>query len=169
MAGRLLIVGPIVADSHLGGAVAWGWVAGGFGLGTLLGALIAIRFEVSRPMLFGTLSMFSFAGPLLLLSIPTPNWLIALSAVLAGVGIEIFGVYWLTALHTYIPPQALSRVLAYDLLGSIALAPLGEAFAGPLVEQFGIRPTLWIAAAFVIVLTALVLTVPEVRSLRSRV
>ncbi len=64
-------------------------------------------------------------------------------------------------------PEALSRVSAYDILGSIALASLGMAAAGPLVESIGTSHTLWIGAALILLLTAAVLAVPEVRTLRT--
>ncbi len=56
---------------------------------------------------------------------------------------------------------------AYDILGSIALAPLGVVAAGPLVEAIGTAHTLWIGAALIILPTAAVLAVPEVRTLRT--
>ncbi len=60
----------------------------------------------------------------------------------------------------------LSRVSAYDNLGSIALAPLGLVAAGVLLEDLGASTTLWIAAAFVIVPTALALLDRDVRTMR---
>lgn len=160
-----IIAGPVVARDQLGGAAAWGLIAGAYGVGSLLGAFVAMRFHIERPLFVGTLLMFSFAVPLLLLSVPSTTLFIAAGALVAGICIEIFAVVWFTAMQTLIPPQALSRVLAYDTLGSIALAPLGEAAAGPLIEMYGTRPTLWIAATLVVVPTALVLLVPEVRNL----
>ncbi len=56
---------------------------------------------------------------------------------------------------------------AYDILGSIALAPLGVIAAGTLVEAIGTSHTLWIGAALIILPTAAVLAVPEVRTLRT--
>jgi hypothetical protein len=54
----------------------------------------------------------------------------------------VFSVLWNTALHTHVDPAALSRVSAYDVVGSIALVPLGELAAGLGVEVFGAPPTL---------------------------
>ena len=113
--------------------------------------------------------VFLNAVPVLLLSIPAPVPAIAAGAFLAGAGGQIFGVLWYTTLHTHVAPSALSRVSAYDILGSIALVPLGEAAAGPLIESLGIAPTLWLAAALIVLPTAAVLAVPEVRTLRTRV
>ena len=74
-----------------------------------------------------------------------------------------FGVLWYTTLQNRVPSQMLSRVSAYDHLGSIVLAPLGIVVAGYLFEQLGFRITLLIMAAAVIVPTLLVLCVRDVR------
>ncbi len=161
------IVGPIVAKRYLGGPADWGWIASAFGVGLMVGGLIAFRVRVERPMLVATLCMFSGAIPALLLSGPAPLWLIIAGACVNGIGSELFGVLWNTTLQTHVAPEALSRVSAYDILGSIALAPLGVIAAGTLVEAIGTSHTLWIGAALIILPTAVVLAVPEVRTLRT--
>lgn len=163
--GSFAIVGPVVAKRLLGGPTDYGIIAGALGLGLVAGGVIALRVHVRRPLLVATLCVFLNLGPVLLMSWPAPVALIAASAFLAGMGGELFGVLWFTTLHRLVAPEALSRVSAYDILGSIALVPLGEAGAGLLVESIGIAPTLWIAAAMISVPTALVLLVPEVRQL----
>jgi hypothetical protein len=65
-----------------------------------------------------------------------------------------------------IPLTAFSRVAAYDALGSFALAPVGTVVAGPLAGIFGTAAVLNVGGALIVVLTALVLLVPEVRHLR---
>jgi hypothetical protein len=75
---------------------------------------------------------------------------------------------WYTTLQTHVPGNLLSRVSAYDHLGSIALAPLGLVIGGMLFESLGPRPTLLIAVVAILLPTALVLLVPDVRRLRSR-
>ena len=51
-------------------------------------------------------------------------------AFFAGIGIEIFSINWVTALHEHIPPAVLSRVSSYDALGSFVFIPVGLALAG---------------------------------------
>ena len=166
--GGFMIVGPVVAERALGGPAVWGGIAGAFGAGLLVGGLIGMRFAFRRPMLAATLWVLAFSLPLLCLAGPSPVLVIAAAAFLAGVGGELFGVIWNTALHTEVAPDKLSRVSAYDVIGSIALAPVGEALAGPLVEWIGAGPTLLWGAAFIIVPTLVVLLVPEVRTLGAR-
>lgn len=163
--GGFMIVGPVVADRSLGGPENWGWIAGALGAGLLVGGALGMRLVVRRPMVVAAVACFGFAIPLALLAVPAPTPVVAAGAFVAGIGAELFGVYWFTALHTHVAPEALSRVSAYDIVGSIALAPIGEALAGPMVESIGTTPTLWIAVACIVVPTVLVLFVPEVRSM----
>lgn len=165
--GGLLVIGPVVANQSLGGAAAWGWVTGALGMGFVIGGVIGMRASVKHPMRVATFCVLSFALPLALLIQPSPLWAVAAGAFVAGVGGELFAVLWYTALHTHVAPEALSRVSAYDVLGSIALAPLGEAIAGPLAEEMGTGPALWIGVGLIVVPTVIVLLVPEVWSLRS--
>ena len=57
--------------------------------------------------------------------------------VVAGAGIALFDVWWLTALAERIPPDKLSRVTSYDWMVSLGLVPLGYLLAGPLAGAFG--------------------------------
>lgn len=165
--GTFAVVGPIVAQRQLGGADAWGTIAGAFGFGLVAGGFVSLRVYFPRPMLAATLTCFGGALLPLLLVAPAPLVWIAAGALVAGVGFEIFSVLWNTALHTHVDPAALSRVSAYDVVGSIALVPLGELAAGFGVEAFGAPLTLLVAAAAIVLPTAAVLFVPEVRHLRN--
>jgi hypothetical protein len=60
----------------------------------------------------------------------------------------------------------LSRLSAYDALGSMALAPIGTAVAGPIASIFGTSTVLAIGGVLIVLLTAAVLLAPEVRNLR---
>lgn len=65
-----------------------------------------------------------------------------------------------------IPPAMLSRLSSYDALGSSALAPAGTAVAGPLAASFGTSAVLTAGAVLIVLLTAAVLLVPEVRNMQ---
>jgi len=162
------LLGPAIARLQLGGPVAWGIIAAASGAGTIAGGLLGMRLRVERPMLFATICVFFFAGTPLALAPPLPLIAIVGAAFVGGIAGSLFGVLWNTTLQTQVPSQLLSRVSAYDHLGSIALAPLGIVAGGLLFEAIGPRPTLLIAAAAVIVPTAAVLLVPGVRRLRTR-
>jgi MFS family permease len=118
-------------------------------------------------MLVATLGIFLWAPlPILLTGPAALPWLFA-AAFVMGMAAQLFGVLWYTTLHTRIPPDRLSRVSAYDHLGSIVLAPVGVVVAGRLYESIGGEATLWLIVAAIVVPTALVLLVPGVRTMRS--
>ena len=165
--GTFTVIGPIVAMRSLGGAEAWGLIAAAFGFGLVAGGTLMLRLHFQRPMLVATLTCFGGALLPLLLYPPAPLAWIGAAAFVAGLGFEIFNVLWNTALHTHVEPSALSRVSAYDAVGSILLVPLGQALAGFAVEAFGAPSTLLVAAAAIVLPTAAVLFVPEVRHLRN--
>ncbi|CAL9363796.1 hypothetical protein SUDANB58_00710 [Streptomyces sp. enrichment culture] len=162
------VYGPLVARDHLGGAGPWGLALGFFGAGTVAGALLMTRWKPRRLLLAGTLCVFPLALPSAALAVPVPIGVLCAVMFVTGVTLEVFGVSWMTALHQEIPEDKLSRVSAYDWFGSVALMPLATALAGPAEEAFGRTPSLWGCAALIVLMTALVLCVPDVRNLRRR-
>ncbi len=72
-----------------------------------------------------------------------------------GFGFSLFGIWWETSLARNVPPHALSRVSAYDWMGSLALLPLGFAIAGPLAAALGERTVLAVGSVVAFVLLAL--------------
>ncbi|MFI6873277.1 MFS transporter [Streptomyces sp. NPDC050400] len=160
------VFGPLVARDELGGAGPWGLALGAFGVGTILGGLLMMRWKPQRLLFAATLSVFSLALPSAALAVPVPLGVLVAVMFVSGVTIEIFGVSWITALHQEIPEEKLSRVSAYDWFGSVAMVPLATALAGPAESAFGRTPALWGCAALVVLATCAVLFVPEVRNLR---
>jgi len=156
------LIGPAVAREQLGGAVSWGFIASGFGLGTLMGGVIAMRIRPKYPMRFATCLVFFFAGVHLTLAVPLPVFVITIAALISGFAGQIFAVIWYTTLQQRVPAHMLSRVSAYDHLGSIVLAPLGIVVGGIMFEVVGFRTTLVIAALTVIIPTLITLCVRDV-------
>ncbi|WP_128803745.1 MULTISPECIES: MFS transporter [unclassified Streptomyces] len=160
------VYGPLVARDSLGGAGPWGLALAFFGAGTVCGALLMTRWKPRRLLLAGTLCVFPMALPSAALAVPAPVGVLCAVMLLSGTLVEVFGVSWMTALHQEIPEDKLSRVSAYDWFGSIALVPLATALAGPSEDAFGRTASLWGCSALVVVVTAAVLCVPDVRNLR---
>jgi len=162
------LIGPAVAREMMGGSVDWGFIAAGFGVGTLAGGIIAMRLHPIHPMRFAAICVFFFCGVQLTLAVPTAVWIVAVAAFVHGLASQIFSVLWYTTLQKKVPGHMLSRISAYDHLGSIALAPMGIVIGGYLYEALGFRPTLIIAALAIVVPTALVLCVRDVRMMTTR-
>jgi MFS family permease len=166
--GAIMVLGPVVADEHLGGAAAWGLILSAQSAGLVLGGLLMLRWRPERPLLVATLAVLLMALPVVLLAIPAPAVAIAAGALVSGVGVDIFAVLWNTTLHERVPPEKLSRVSSYDALGSLVFSPVGMAVAGPLAAAIGTAETLVGAAGVIIASTLLVLLVDDVRALRRR-
>ncbi|MEU0133281.1 MFS transporter [Streptomyces sp. NPDC006296] len=162
------VYGPLVARDELGGARPWGFALASFGVGTLGGALLMMRWKPRRLLLAGTLCVFPLALPSAGLAIPLPVTALCAVMFVTGVAIEVFGVSWMTALHQEIPEEKLSRVAAYDWFGSVAMVPLATAAAGPVENLVGRSEALWGCAALIVLVTAGVLFVPDVRNLTRR-
>jgi hypothetical protein len=110
---------------------------------------------------------FSVAAlPLVFLASVRSTPVIAAGYFVAGVALEIFSITWAMALQQNVPLEKLSRVSAYDALGSIVFIPLGLSLAGPLADAIGLTEALWLAAALGTVATVATLAVRDVRELR---
>ncbi|MBT2404817.1 MULTISPECIES: MFS transporter [unclassified Streptomyces] len=157
------VYGPLVARDRLGGPAPWGLALAFFGVGTIAGAVLMMVWKPRRLLLVGTLCVFPLALPSAGLAVPLPAWALCAVMLIAGVAIEVFGVNWMTTMHQEIPEEKFSRVSAYDWFGSVSLLPLATALAGPAESAFGRTPALWGCATLVILATATVLAVPDVR------
>ncbi len=163
MTAATSVVGPLVAHDHHGGAQTWGLTLAAYAAGSVLGGLMMIRLRPARLLLTAILAVPGLSVLLLALIPPLP---LSMSALIAGVCLQVFGVNWATTIQQQIPPAVLSRVSAYDALGSFGLAPLGTAAAGPLTGQFGAQAILAAGAATIILTTAIVLLIPDVRHMQ---
>jgi hypothetical protein len=83
-----------------------------------------------------------------------PQGLLEALAVGTGLSFSLFGVWWETALAEHIPPRALSRVSAWDWMGSLALLPLGYLLAPALAGVAGLRTVMGAGASVGLVLLA---------------
>ncbi|NUK01792.1 MFS transporter [Streptomyces lunaelactis] len=162
------VYGPLVARDSLGGPGPWGLALAAFGAGTVGGALVMMRWKPRRLLLAGTLCVFPLALPSAALALPLQVAPLVAVMFFSGVAVEVFGVSWMTALHQEIPEDKFSRVSAYDWLGSLALLPVATALAGPAESAFGRTASLWGCAGLIVLLTAAVLLVPDVRRLTRR-
>jgi MFS family permease len=166
--GSVNVVGPAVAKAHLGGAAWWGAALTAQSLGFVLSGLLMLRLRPARILRTATFAVFPIALFPLSLVLPLAAPLVVAAAFLTGVAIEIFGVLWDTTMQQEIPHDRLSRVSAYDMLGSVCIVPLGLAAAGPIAQTVGNRATLLGAAALVVASTALALLSRDVRTIRRR-
>ena len=156
---------PVVSCDLYGSAGVFGLLESVAGAGAVIGALLGIRWRPRRPMVVGLLLTLFWPIQTLAFAGAAPLAVVVALAFAAGLGFTLFEVWWATALVRHIPPQALSRVSAYDWMGSLALLPLGFAIAGPLASAWGARTVLGVGAAAALVMLALALVPRSTRQL----
>jgi predicted MFS family arabinose efflux permease len=166
--GCWFVLGPIQADRELGGAAGWGVVLAVQAAGLIVGGVIALRLRPRRPLLLAQVAVTISGANLLALALGLPLAGVAAAAFLTGVTLELFGVYWDTALQQHVPRAALSRVSSYDALGSFVAIPIGLSIVGPLSDAIGVEETLWIGAVVFLVAQAGALLSRDVRTLPRR-
>jgi MFS family permease len=159
------VLGPTVAHDSLGGSSSWALIAALWGVGGLLGGLVALSIRPRRPLLVGEGFILLFPLPIAMLAIPSSTAVIAAGALVAGSTVSLAEILYETTSAQHVPPQALSRVIAYDWFGSLALEPITLALIGPIAAGLGISTTLWIGTAAMTLCLLAVLLVPSVRRL----
>jgi predicted MFS family arabinose efflux permease len=164
--GAFLVLGPVVARTHLGGPAAWGAITAADALGLVVGGLISLRYTPRRPMLFVVGSGAAIALTPVALALVLPLAVICLTAFALGALIEVMMVQWTVQMATRIPADKLARVSSYDALGSMAAMPLGALLAGPLAAAIGVSTTQFAAAAVIVVASALTLLPREIWTIR---
>jgi MFS family permease len=165
LTGATLVLGPVVAKAHLGGAAAWGAVLTAQSVGLVLSGALLLRWRPRRMLLVATLAMIPTGLLSFSLARPEPLVVVIVAAFVGGFCLEIFGVMWITTMQQEIPPHMLSRLTSYDALGSWALIPLGLLAAGPVAAAIG-NPATFIGAGCIDVAAAIaVLFVRDVRQL----
>src|SRR5580692_1586305 len=165
--GGFMVLGPVVARAHLGGAAAWGAISAADALGLILGGLISLRYTPRKPMLFVVCTGGIFALSPLVLGLIAPLPVICLTAFGLGTIAEVMMVQWTVAMATRIPSDKLARVSSYDAFGSLAAMPLGALVAGPLAAGIGVPATQFAAAAVIVVASACTLIPRDIWTIRS--
>jgi MFS family permease len=160
------VLGAVVAKRSLGGADAWGLILGGFGLGAVIGGVVALRIRPRRPLVTANLGLVVSAVPPALIALRAPLALVVAGACVGGIGGTVFNALWETVLQRHVPPERLSRVTAYDWFLSTAANPLGQALSGPAAGAIGIDATLAVAAGWLAAAPFLTLAIPSIRHLR---
>jgi len=165
--GALFVLGPVVADDTIGRR-AWGLVLAAQTAGMIVGGLIAMRLRLRRLLFFGVACCLPLSIPVFLLGTYPHVWALMLTALVAGLTLEQFGVAWETSMQEHVPADKLARVYSYDMVGSFVAIPVGQVAVGPIAQAVGVAPTLVGAAALTGLAVVGMLSSRDVRNLRHR-
>ena len=150
------VLGPLLAIKKFHGASSWASIIAAEFVGYLAGSLIAMKVRPKYPMRFLLLGTYAICGYLIALAFSNSVWLIAIFAFFFGVNFDLWGAIWSTALQKEVPKESLSRVSAFDGMGTLLTRPIGVALAAPLAGAIGLKSTfLWMAALSALVVTAM--------------
>jgi MFS family permease len=171
-AGALLCVfvpwyalAPIVARGSYGSAGVFGLLESVAGAGAVCGAVAGVRWRPAHPLKTGLLLVLGWPLLGLLFASRAPLEFVTMVALANGFGFALLMIWWETALAEHIPPHALSRVSAYDWMGSLALVPLGYLIVGPVSDALGVRTALGFGAVLGAGLLVLALVPRSTRAL----
>lgn len=165
------VLGPIVpleavvvTDRH--SSAMFGLMMTVQGAGNVAGGLLALRVRPVRPLFAGTVALFGVVANLLVLAYDVPLPLLAAGFFVGGVSLAFWLVMWSTTVQTMIPPEALNRLHAYDVAGSLIMLAVGRALAGPVVEAVGMREVLVGGAVVNVLVCAALFAARPIRELR---
>jgi MFS family permease len=156
---------PVIARDVYGSTGVFGWLEGVAGAGAVIGSLVGIRWRPRRPLLTGLVLVLVWPLENVVLALGAPLALVIVFALATGVGFSLLMIWWETALAYHVPPNALSRVSAYDWMGALAFVPIGFLVAGPLANAFGAREVLGIGGVLGLLMLVLALLPSSTREL----
>ncbi|MFJ6572736.1 MFS transporter [Streptomyces sp. NPDC091292] len=157
------LVATLVIQEH--GPSAYGLVNSALGAGTVVGGLIALRLRPRYMLRAGAIALFSFAAFPASVGAQLGVEAMAAGAAIAGAGMSFWGVMWATSVQTQVPPDVLNRIHAYDVAGSLAMMPVGQALAGPAAQWVGAERVLLFGGVMTLLVAAALLAVPAIRGL----
>ncbi|MEU5523799.1 MFS transporter [Streptomyces sp. NPDC047860] len=163
----VMVLGPFIADEHLGGAPAWAAIGICYAVGGLAGGVVAGRWKPSRPMVAAMVSFLAIVPFPALLALPGWVPFVAAAGFAAGLQQAVYVVLQTTALQQNVPAEVIARSSSVSMLGGLVAAPVGMALAGPAAAAFGARAVLVTGAVAAVVLSAAALLLPAVRQLRA--
>lgn len=153
----LFVLGPVFAESARDGAESWGVISAGFGVGAVVGSVLALRWRPPRPGLVIALSLLLASTQSAIVTATWPTAVVTALEAVTGVMVSLVFTIWETALQRHIPATAQARVSSFDYLGSMTLMPLGYVVMGPLAPVVGVQRLGVIATVVSVVVCAAVL------------
>jgi MFS family permease len=162
-----LVLGPLVAQRHLGGATAWSALAVSYAVGGLAGNSFVLRWQPAHPLRTAFVASLAMSPLLALLAFTSPLWSLIPAALMAGVQAAIYNTLSTATIQSNVPMDLQSRVSSFVSIGGLAAVPVGFTLAGSAASSFGTRTVFVTAAAWVILSAAGALSVPSIRASRS--
>ncbi|BDP41612.1 MFS transporter [Deinococcus aetherius] len=164
--GLNVVVLPLYAREVLGGAPDLGWLYTAQALGAVVAALVLGRLgSVRRRGIVAYTAVVGQGSAVALLALAGSLLPAMLALFVSGACVTLFSVLWEATLQERVPNEALGRVASVDMLGSIALLPLGFVVLGQAVEVLGVTGSALACGSIITLLALLGLSTRAVRGL----
>lgn len=139
---NLALLGPVVIGvAELvrtrfdGSATTFGYLQSAYGVGALLGVLLASRLDAVRELRVPLILLtYSLGIELIMLGLAQNIWVSAIIIALMGVGGGSIGVLGLTWLQQKTTTHMQGRMMSLVMFAAVALDPFSQAISGALVE-----------------------------------
>jgi MFS family permease len=156
---------PALARNHFGSAAAFGGILAAFGVGALIGTIVAGSMNIQHRrglLIIGVSALFS-AGAVGMGLAPDPA-VAGTIAFILGASNGFLGVSVITWMQTGADPSMLGRVMSLFALAGFGLTPFSLALAGVLA-QLNVTLLFILAGGLMACVTVWVILTPAVRSL----
>lgn len=163
-----MAVGPIGFRDVYGNVAYYGVAVTVSGVGAVLASVLALRWHPRHPLRMCLCCGVLWAAAPIGVAVGLPLPLLYLVAIISGASGSLTGVWWLTTLSHHVPPDALSRVSAWDYMGSSGLMPFAFIAAGPIAAAVGPRLVLGVGGGLGALCAALALLAPGAWALPAR-
>ncbi|MFE7380396.1 MFS transporter [Streptomyces zhihengii] len=166
----LTVLGPmlpltatLVTQEH--GSASYGVLMAVNGAGSAAGGLLALRTRPARPLAAGAVALLGVPVNTVLLASDAPVAVLGAGQFVLGTSFAFWLVMWSTSVQTHVPQEALNRLHAYDVAGSLLMLAAGRALAGPAAEVLGLRQVLLGGSVIGVAVMCVLLLLPSVRRL----
>jgi MFS family permease len=147
--GQMLFAAlPVLAFEHFHSAHAGGWLLAAFGLGGLLGTIVAFQVVARvEPLKLAMTSVLAIALPIWILVFQPPLGLTLIALGLSAFANPFVNAPFFGILTTRTPEALRAKVMTAVITLATIAGPIGLLVAGPLIEHEGLPSTFGIVAA----------------------
>jgi MFS family permease len=163
-----MLLGPVLGKEYLGGAAVWGAIMAAQGAGAIMAGLLCLGRHPRRPVVVATVGTFCYALPDIPMALHAAAPWVAAAAFACGAGAAVSNTFSGTAMQQQVPPQMLARVSSLMMFPSYGIGVIGYMIDGPLAGAIGTSVVFGVGAAYGLLSSAAVLTLPAVRAVRWR-
>lgn len=160
----------LVQDSYGAGAWLLSTIMVANAIGSILAMLLAGQLPQRHRGLLAFLALSGLSLAMIVFGLPlSHSWapvVASLAALAGGACLGFFSIMWVTLLQEMVPGDKLGRVSSIDMLGSVALLPVGYALVGVLTDWLGASWVFLAGGLFSLLLCLVALSIRDVRNLQ---